>query len=1058
MMIYYADPTGAGSDSADGSAGFPFATIQHGVLQLAAGDILLLRAGTFSAGFGAYYNGAAHGTSFSNAVSVRAYPGETVIIQGTGALFGLATEIYPTHRSFYWILDGLIFDGSTSASNTDNLVGGLGADFVRLQNCEVKNGPHQGILPHGDFWEILNCTSHDNGTAGNSTADHGLYWTGQGLLVDGGDWHDNTGYGIQIYDVGSSIVSDNVVRYAKIRHNSQELVGGGGGGNGGIIVTSGNNNIVHNCLIYGNKSWGASISESGTSFSCAYYHNTIYGNDNGLLIGVHAHGAIVRNNIVYGNTHAQITNNSEDQGFGPPYEPVIDHNIQVDPSFVDSSTGDFRLQSGSAARGAGADLHSLGIAELEVDFLGNPRPDSGVCDAGACSFITGDGTPDHLDFIDQPADALTGASLGTVQVAIRDSSGFTCPAATSNVTLSKDGSATWGAIHSASSLTKAAVAGVATWTDLYIDTTAGVGSLHAADGALTAATSDPITISDVPPPPTGITYTGVHTAKSSSNGDDVTTNDLDTTGSKLLKVVIASEISSPTLTDSYGNTWTGQTARTLSGSFYEKGFFCANPLVGPGHTFTATATGHQPAIAVIGVPGVTISSPLDAQNGSGAHDSSLTPGSITPSASTNISIIGIVLATSLSGPPSIPGYVVTDFQNNIGGLAYGVALAYKIGVSSPENPTIIFPNSAYAAAEIVTFKAESSITSVTPSHAVQGATLSVDLVGAGASWSNGVTVADFGPGITTNSTTVHSANSLTANITLGGGAAIGARTVTVTTGGEVEMLAAAFVVTSTAVAIYQAILDKILKDIDFAAFPAWISLHDGPTGLNGANEVVGGSYTRCAAPETFWANPVLRSIRNSTTLRFTAMPTSTITYVGIWNAQSGGSFLFGFALGSPVALKAGKTPGFPPGKLVINLNSVGSVYLANALLKYIFKGVNFVSAAAYWSLHFGGKQDDGGSEVSGGSYVRQIATIADWETTGASLLGDTVFSLDYQAVVEWSGVPAVLITRLGLWDAVGGGHFLMWGPDHSLAVSAGQDVTIDGTTPGKLAATLRETP
>ncbi len=103
-------------------------------------------------------------------------------------------------------------------------------------------------------------------------------------------------------------------------------------------------------------------------------------------------------------------------------------------------------------------------------------------------------TPSKLVFTAQPSNATTGASLGTVMVAVQDSGSSTCTSNTSNITLSKHSGATWGTISSSSSLTKAAVAGVATWTDLSIDT-AGAGTIDAADGALTGATSSSITIS-----------------------------------------------------------------------------------------------------------------------------------------------------------------------------------------------------------------------------------------------------------------------------------------------------------------------------------------------------------------------------------------------------------------------------------------------------------------------------------------------------------------------------------------------------------------------------------
>jgi hypothetical protein len=188
------------------------------------------------------------------------------------------------------------------------------------------------------------------------------------------------------------------------------------------------------------------------------------------------------------------------------------------------------------------------------------------------------------------------------------------------------------------------------------------------------------------------------------------------------------------------------------------------------------------------------------------------------------------------------------------------------------------------------------------------------------------------------------------------------------------------------------------------------------------------------------------------------MPVTTVTWVGLWSSSSGGTFIRGVPLNYPVTLKLNDTPKFPVGSLSFQLTADFSVFLANELLAYIFKGSAFTSAAAYWSLHTGAKDDTGGHEVTGGSYARQIATIADWATTGASILGDTIFSMDYEELVEFAGMPAATITRLGLWDASTSGHFLMWGPSSPLVVGGGETVSIDGTTPGTLSATLTQLP
>ena len=89
------------------------------------------------------------------------------------------------------------------------------------------------------------------------------------------------------------------------------------------------------------------------------------------------------------------------------------------------------------------------------------------------------------------------------------------------------------------------------------------------------------------------------------------------------------------------------------------------------------------------------------------------------------------------------------------------------------------------------------ITLVNPNYGQQGQiNLSVTITGQFTHWLQGTTTASFGAGITVNSVTVAGATSLTANLSMATGAAMGPRTVTVTTGTEVASLAGGFVVSA----------------------------------------------------------------------------------------------------------------------------------------------------------------------------------------------------------------------------------------------------------------------
>ena len=63
-------------------------------------------------------------------------------------------------------------------------------------------------------------------------------------------------------------------------------------------------------------------------------------------------------------------------------------------------------------------------------------------------------------------------------------------------------------------------------------------------------------------------------------------------------------------------------------------------------------------------------------------------------------------------------------------------------------------------------------------------TLNVTITGVFTNWQTGATTVSYGAGVTVNSNVVNSATSITTNITIDAGAALGLRDVIVTTGAE----------------------------------------------------------------------------------------------------------------------------------------------------------------------------------------------------------------------------------------------------------------------------------
>src|SRR6185295_2060783 len=87
------------------------------------------------------------------------------------------------------------------------------------------------------------------------------------------------------------------------------------------------------------------------------------------------------------------------------------------------------------------------------------------------------------------------------------------------------------------------------------------------------------------------------------------------------------------------------------------------------------------------------------------------------------------------------------------------------------------------------------ITVVTPNAGQQGQTLTVSVTGLYTAFVQGTTQISFGPDVTVTNVTVAGPTSLTAQMEIGGNAAAGARSITITTGAEVVTLNNGFTVT-----------------------------------------------------------------------------------------------------------------------------------------------------------------------------------------------------------------------------------------------------------------------
>lgn len=189
---------------------------------------------------------------------------------------------------------------------------------------------------------------------------------------------------------------------------------------------------------------------------------------------------------------------------------------------------------------------------------------------------------------------------------------------------------------------------------------------------------------------------------------NITTAGVDTTGATLIvlnSVRFQGSESAPT--DSKGNTWTITTTYGTTSAFSTL-YWCVNPTVGAGHTFTGIGTGSRfPSICMMAFTGNHLSSPYGANVGaSGAIATSIQPGSITPSEDNMIVIEAYSHSSPFTNLAINSGFTLQEQQNHVNSQHIGSALAYLVQTTATAvNPTWTWTtNSSALAASQHTFK------------------------------------------------------------------------------------------------------------------------------------------------------------------------------------------------------------------------------------------------------------------------------------------------------------------------------------------------------------------
>ena len=300
------------------------------------GQTLRVRAGIYTERFS--YNAIVNGTSWDNAITVEANPGEQVIwsVPSSGP-HALITDIN------WFILRGFVFDGTTGGNNlmadgyTSQPVTGamrfleLGGVHMRIENNEFRNTAYAAMIINNEATDthILNNYFHHIGKVYNCGT---LYLKAPNSVVAGNLFQHQLCAPVMFWNqdfpsfVHNSVAHSNTIEdsgffWAPTSENGTSAETGQrapqGSMNtsaaGGISVTRGQNARVYNNLI---KNTPGGLYAGYGAVDCAFYNNTIYGNPStladpsmsGIIFGNQSgingpgfgtSGCVARNNIVY---------------------------------------------------------------------------------------------------------------------------------------------------------------------------------------------------------------------------------------------------------------------------------------------------------------------------------------------------------------------------------------------------------------------------------------------------------------------------------------------------------------------------------------------------------------------------------------------------------------------------------------------------------------------------------------------------------------------------------------------------------------------------------------
>jgi len=404
LSTYWVSPSG--SDSNNGSATSPYATLQHSMMSLQPGDTLDVEPGTY-AGFIVGWDstpansGDPYGTIDGTAgqpITIQSDPSAapgSVIINSRNGETPCGIDLEP--GCDYITIKGLtVTDGNGSISD-------YGIKVAQSNYVNILNNTVYGVGKTGIFTSFASDGSIQNNLSYNN-GEHGIYASNSpsNVQILNNICHDNSNGGIQV-NADASQGGPGTAQNLTIANNV--IYNNGTTGGGALNFDGLQNSQVYNNLLYNNHNNGLVLYDgdaSAGSVDNVIANNTIVqaaGAAYALNNNTNSYGNVFYNNVILGTMYvdsgsipAAWSNNILLSGYttggGNAYTFPAGIESTASALFANAGANNYQLSSTSPAVGAGTATDAPG-----TDILGNPRPSSNGYDIGAYEYQAGAQSP-----------------------------------------------------------------------------------------------------------------------------------------------------------------------------------------------------------------------------------------------------------------------------------------------------------------------------------------------------------------------------------------------------------------------------------------------------------------------------------------------------------------------------------------------------------------------------------------------------------------------------------------------------------------------------------------